>query len=200
VRREKNIRPGDTFRRFAGSLGHGLRVGKELTEVVEQRFACQIMDANVLDHPAIPRIHLVVSSPPYPNAYSYHLYHKTRMLWLGMDQPSFKEQEIGSHRKYSSKSSRRATIDTFRSEMEDVLSWLRPSLAPNRYACFVVGDSTIQGRRFSNAEVITEAAYESGFRHVACLPRAMQETKKAFNPRIGKIKTEQIVILQKQGE
>ena len=200
VRREKTIRPGDTLRRFAGALGDSVRVAKELAAAVEPRFACRVINANVLDRPEVPHVHLVVSSPPYPNAYSYHLYHMTRMLWLGMDQPTFKTQEIGSHRKYSTKSPRRATIATFRSEMVAVLAWLRPYLAPYRYACFVVGDSTINGQRFSNAEVIAEAGGESGFTQVARLSRAMQDTKKAFNPKIGRIKAEQIVILQKQGE
>ncbi len=200
VRRPKSIRPGETFRRFAVALADSLRLAKDFTAVVEPRFSCRLMNANVLDGPELPLFHLVVSSPPYPNAYSYHLYHMTRMLWLGMDQPAFKAQEIGSHRKYSSKSQKRATIDTFRSEMVHVLAWLRPHLAPRRHACFVVGDSTIAGRRYSNADIIAEAGAKSGFAQIARFERVMQETRKAFNPAIGKIKAEQIVVLQKQGE
>jgi|SRR5579871_6134683 len=41
-------------------------------------------------------IGLVITSPPYPNAYEYWLYHKYRMWWLGFDPLAVKEREIGA--------------------------------------------------------------------------------------------------------
>ena len=99
----------------------------------------------------------MVCSPPYPNAFSYHLYHMTRMLWLGMDQPKFKREEIGSHRKYSAKGSNGATASTFKAEMRTILGWLQGHLKPGGFACFVVGDSTIRGERVNNADIIADA-------------------------------------------
>jgi DNA modification methylase len=107
VRREKKIQPGDALRRFAKSLADAIHCVAELTELSEPRFVSEVIHANVLDKPDIGAIDLVVCSPPYPNAFSYHLYHMTRMLWLGMDQPEFKKVEIGSHRKYSSRSKKK---------------------------------------------------------------------------------------------
>ena len=46
-------------------------------------------------------VQLAITSPPYPNAWSYHLYHQNRILWLGGDPWEFKAQEIGHHRSYS---------------------------------------------------------------------------------------------------
>ena len=40
-------------------------------------------------------IGLVITSPPYPNAYEYWLYHKYRMYWLGMDPLAVRAREIG---------------------------------------------------------------------------------------------------------
>jgi len=40
-------------------------------------------------------------------------------VWLGMISQSSKKQEIGSHRKFSSKGKNGATIETFRNENED---------------------------------------------------------------------------------
>jgi site-specific DNA-methyltransferase (cytosine-N4-specific) len=141
----------------------------------------------------------MVCSPPYPNAYSYHLYHMTRMIWLGMDQPKFKREEIGSHRKYSSKGRNGATVDTFKAEFEAILRWLSRSLKKGGYACFVVGDSTLKGLRVSNANLISEIARDIGFSEALRIDRTMQDTKKAFNPAIGKIKTEKILILENRG-
>lgn len=196
VRRDKGITPGETCKKFARSLENSLHVATEFTELVEPRFSCTLSSSNLLSCPAIPRLDLMVCSPPYPNAYSYHLYHMTRMLWLEMDQPLFKREEIGSHRKYSSKSKNAATVETFREEFTSILRWLSVTLKKGGYACFVVGDSTLRGERIGNADLISKAGVGAGFREVSRLKRTMQSSKKSFNPAIGKIKSEDILILQ----
>lgn len=196
VRREKNIQPGETLRRFAKSLANTVEAISEFNHALAPGLRCDIHNANLLTKPDVGIMDLIVCSPPYPNAYSYHLYHMTRMIWLGMDQPKFKREEIGSHRKYSSPSKNGATVETFRSEMGIIFEWLRAHLRKNRYACFVVGNSTIRGEAVDNAQLLTDTAAAHGFREVTRLNRNMQETKKAFNPAHGRIKTENIVILQ----
>jgi site-specific DNA-methyltransferase (cytosine-N4-specific) len=195
VRRDKTLRPGDTLRRFAKALRDSVRAIAELADICEPRFKATVIAASVLDQPKLPLLDLVVCSPPYPNAYSYHLYHRTRMLWLGMDQPTFKRVEIGSHRKYSAKSAKAATGETFKAEMSTVFGWLKKHLRRDRFACFVVGDSTIAGERIDNSRLLTEAGAEHGFTREALINRNMHDLKKAFNPSIGRIKTESIVIL-----
>ena len=196
VRREKNIQPGDGLRRFARSLTDTVRAASEFTELVEDRFTCRVHLANILERPDIGPCDLVVCSPPYPNAYSYHLYHMTRMLWLGMDQPRFKQVEIGSHRKYSRKGPNGTGVETFLSEMTHTFERLRDHLRRNRHACFVIGDSILGGKKIDNASLIATAAKRAGFREVKRLHRRLQETRKAFNPAYGKIKTEHLLILR----
>jgi site-specific DNA-methyltransferase (cytosine-N4-specific) len=118
------------------------------------------------------------------------------MLWLGMDQPRFKREEIGSHRKYSSNAQTAATADTFRNEFEAIMRWLARTLKLGGYAAFVVGDSTLKGKRINNADLISAAGSGAGFVEVLRIERTLQATRKAFNPSIGKIKTENILILQ----
>jgi DNA modification methylase len=197
VRRDKKMPPGEAFRRFARALEQTARMSEEFGELVEPRFRCDVVQASLLDEPRIPKLDLMVCSPPYPNAYSYHLYHMTRMVWLGMDQPRFKREEIGSHRKYSSKSKEAPNVATFVQEFESILKWLADNLKRSGFACFVVGDSTIRGERVDNAALIERAGESAGFRRVLQLERTMQATKKAFNPAIGKIKTEKILILER---
>ena len=196
VRREKDIPPGESLRRFARSVELVTRAAVEYSELIEPRFECQVVEGNLLESPDIPQLDLMVCSPPYPNAYSYHLYHMTRMIWLGMDQPLFKKQEIGSHRKYSSNGKNGATAETFKTEFSVILSWLTTRLRHDGYACFVVGDSTLKGERINNADLISDAGKAVGFREVMRIDRTMQASKKSFNPAIGKIKTENILILQ----
>lgn len=199
VRREKNLVPGETTSRFARALKSSVTAVDDFTGTIGESLSCEIIHANILTRPAAPPFDLMVCSPPYPNAFSYHLYHMTRMLWLGMDQPKFKSVEIGSHRKYSAKGAKGATAQTFRDEMQTILRWLSAHLKRGGFACFVVGDSTIRGERVDNADIIAGAGELEGFREVARPTRVMQATKKAFNPVIGKIKEEKILILQNQG-
>lgn len=195
VRRDKKIPTGETLRRFARSLEQATRASVEFAELVEPRFRCDVIEGNLLAMPNVPPLDLVVCSPPYPNAYSYHLYHMTRMVWLGMDQPKFKREEIGSHRKFSSNSKNGATVETFKSEFSAILRWLSSSLRKGGYACFVVGDSTLKGQRVNNADLIRESGHAADFVEAMRIDGKMQATKKAFNPAIGNIKTETILIL-----
>lgn len=196
VRRQKNLGAGETLKRFARAVLEATGAIEAFTKEVTLNVHCDVYRANVLTKPDIGFVDLVVCSPPYPNAYSYHLYHMTRMLWLGMDQPAFKREEIGSHRKYSSKGKNGATVETFRKEMTTIFEWLGTHLRRDRYACFVVGNSTIRGETINNADLISDVAGRVGFCEVGRLGREMQVSKKSFNPKHGRIKTEDIVILQ----
>ena len=197
VRRKKRITPGDTVKRYLRQLHANTRAVEKLADVIEPRFSCNVVTANVLAPPELPPFDLVVTSPPYPNAFSYHLYHRTRLLWLGLDPAPFKSIEIGSHRKYSAKGPNRATVETFEAELNTIVSWLYGQLTDRGYVCFVVGDSTIAGERIDNAQLVVNVAGEQGFEEHARINRSIAQTRKALNPKMGGIKTEKIVILQK---
>lgn len=197
VRREKRVEPGDTVRRYLAQFDAAVLATREMSDLIEDRFSCHVVDADILDAPDTAPFDLVVTSPPYPNAYSYHLYHRTRMIWLGYDPERFKKIEIGSHRKYSAKGRNRATPETFLKEFERIFHWLRERLKDDRYACFVIGDSTVNRTRVDNVSLLTAAGAKAGFREAARISRTIASTRKAFNPTIGKIKTENILILQK---
>lgn len=197
VRREKKIAPGETLQRFGRALALAIAKKVELSEMIEARFTSTVRHANTLDEPDVGSVDLVVTSPPYPNAYSYHLYHRTRMLWLGMDQPTFKRVEIGSHRKYSSKGRDAADAATFRSELARLMTWLGRHLRKGGFACFVIGDSTIKGEVVRNDLMLQEVSIELGYKVEANISRRLQDAKKSFNPVIGRVKQEHIVILRK---
>lgn len=197
VRRTKLIKPGDTVGRYLRRLDAAVSATKHLTALLDDRLFCQVLDTDILKAPETRPFDLVVTSPPYPNAYSYHLYHRTRMIWLRQNPDEFKKIEIGSHRKYSSKGPNRATPETFRKELSTILQWLSHRLRRGGHACFVIGDSTIDGKRIDNASLLAATAKIVGLREVARIARRIRTTRKAFNPRIGRIKTENILILQR---
>lgn len=199
VRRDKGITPGEAMKKFARTLEQNALAAMEYSHTIEPRFHLNIIEASLLDKPTIPKMDLMVCSPPYPNAFSYHLYHMTRMVWLGMDQPKFKQEEIGSHRKYSSPSKNAATVDTFRDEFTSILRWLSENMKAGGRACFVVGNSTLKGQSIDNAQLIADAGKAAGFVEALRINRTMQSNKKSFNPAIGRIKQEQILVLENRG-
>jgi len=198
VRRAKNIASGDAVRRFKRALGIAIQNALKFSDATEPRFTCAVYQSDILEAPHFAPADLMVCSPPYPNAFSYHLYHMTRMLWLDMDQPTFKRVEIGSHRKYSRKGAGAATVETFRNELTRILRWLKGALKPGKFACFVIGDSILQGRVINNEKLLVETARREGYRWEGSIQRRLQASKKSFNPAIGKIKHEHIVLLQNE--
>ncbi len=107
---------------------------------------CKLLNQNILEvNPSEigSNIGLVVTSPPYPNAYEYWLYHKYRMYWLGMDPLAVREAEIGARPHFFKKDP--ATEIDFEIQMSHVFNLLSKVMQHNAYACFLVGRSIIHG-------------------------------------------------------
>ena len=60
-----------------------------------------------------------------------------------------------------------------------------------------IGNSTIDGKSVDNASLLSAAGQPEGFEQVACVERKIPSRRKSFNPKIGKIRTERILVLRK---
>lgn len=198
TRRDKGLKASDTLRKWRAKAVEMLAAVRSFDEISRLGDVCTLaMDARCIRGIEADSVRIVITSPPYPNAYSYHLYHRFRMEWLGYDQPRFKQEEIGSHRKYSAKGDKGATADTFRAEMEAVLRGVERILVPAGLCVMIVGDSTVRGEKIDNAALIQRAGTTVGLNHLVTLDREIHSGKKAFNPAIGNIKREHLVFLRK---
>jgi site-specific DNA-methyltransferase (cytosine-N4-specific) len=151
------------------------------------------LNASDLAHP----IGLVITSPPYPNAYEYWLYHKYRMWWLGFDPLAVKEREIGA-RAHFFKRDHHTSAD-FTRQMAGTFDLLRQVVIPNGYVCFVVGRSKIHGQIIDNARVIEDVGRAAGFHREFSTERVVSPNRKSFNLSHAHIKTESVIVL-KYGE
>lgn len=138
---------------------------------------------------------LVVTSPPYPNAYEYWLYHKYRMYWLGFDPIGVKEKEIGARAHFFKKNHH--TEKDFQNQMQTVLELLNASVVNGGHICIVVGRSKIHGEIIDNANIILEIGKTLGFKAVANLSRKIASSRKTFNLSHANIKSENILIFEK---
>lgn len=198
--RDKDLSEQDAFRKFENKATKMSRVMEEYSSRAGnvEKPDVRVADARELDflEAESKEIDLVVTSPPYPNALSYHLYHRNRLVWLDFDYKELKPKEIGSHRKYSKKEGG-ATAETFFEEMVDCLSKITNALSPGGYCAFVIGDSIIDGEVVENNEIIKEAGREVGLDLFTEINRTIDAQSKNVNPEIGSIKEEHIVVLQK---
>lgn len=135
---------------------------------------------------------LVVTSPPYPNAYEYWLYHKYRMYWLGMDPLTAKSGEMGARPHYFKKN--HYTEETFERQMGHCFSLLAMVMKPKAKACFLIGRSIIHGRRIDNVCLLESAAKRNGFTLDGVAERRILITRKAFNPIHGGIDKECVAV------
>ncbi|WP_424947504.1 DNA methyltransferase [Candidatus Spongiihabitans sp.] len=195
VRVQKTINYFDTYNKFSkrinklrkiiASSNEFIKNGKSVFKVADTRIG-NIFEENSAD--------LSVTSPPYPNAYDYHLYHKYRLFWLGMNPHKLRRSEIGAHADYSKKNG--PNEFDFMKDMEKCLLNTANILKRNGYLVFVIGDSILKGRNIKNNEILKQAALNTDFNFVTEYSRNLKSNRKSFNPKIGNIKTEKILIFK----
>ncbi|MDR9498380.1 MAG: DNA methyltransferase [Hydrogenovibrio sp.] len=141
------------------------------------------------------KVGLIITSPPYPNAYEYWLYHKYRMFWLNHDPIRVKEAEIGARAHFFKKN--RHTPEDFYNQMKRTLEQCIQASSDEAKMAFVVGRSKIHGEVIDNANIIVNAAKALGLKHIDTYKREMRASRKSFNLSHANIKEESIVVLGK---
>jgi len=134
----------------------------------------------------------VVTSPPYANAFDYHLYHRHRMYWLGYDPGELRRREIGSHLNYQRRGDGMAT---YRSDMRRCLESIAKILRPDGPCAVVVGDSVFFGKVVDNAGLIVNEASEIGFRCLTVVARRIHPVKRSMIRPARRARVEKIVLL-----
>lgn len=120
---------------------------------------------------AARRVHLVVSSPPYPGVYDYYAQHVMRLRWLGLDARRFEKAEIGA-RRFARGKEHADAVRTWKNELGPCIGEMRRVLDRRGIVALVIADSAIAGRAL-RADVLTaELAEKNGLILAA---RASQE-------------------------
>ena len=193
---DKGLKHSDVSAAFLSSA-------KKLCEALSSRdwplADSHVIEADVLEvnpKQIIKPVGLIVTSPPYPNAYEYWLYHKYRMWWLGFDPLAVKEREIGARAHFFKKNHHTASM--FEEQMHSTLKLIDSILVPGGFVCVVVGRSKIHGAIIDNGLMLYELAQRFGMKPVLKLERQIKESRKSFNLSHANIKTESVLVLQKR--
>ena len=196
----REIKNGEAIDAFLKDLRSNYLKIKSLSAIVGYR-ACRFITTDVMQ-PMVGiskmiqegEVDLIVTSPPYPNAFDYHLYHRFRIYWLDGDPVSIGKAEIGSHLKYQKG---KKSFEQFEIEMEPVLVNCFLALKPGRYAVFVLGNAVFEGKEYNTAERIGILAQKAGFENVGIIDRPLPETKRSVKSWARRATSEQLLLLRK---
>ncbi|HEV2618756.1 MAG TPA: DNA methyltransferase [Acidobacteriaceae bacterium] len=191
----KDVGAEHTYRTFKAAVA---KLAKALEERSWATTACEVIESDVLavkPEAIVGRVGVVITSPPYPNAYEYWLYHKYRMWWLGFDPLAVKAAEIGARAHFFKRD--RHTEGHFREQMRGVFALIDAVLEPGGVVCFIVGRSKIHGVTVDNAETVRDVGEEAGLLLETRIERVIAQGRKSFNLSHANIKTESVVVLRK---
>ncbi|NTR69942.1 DNA adenine methylase, partial [Enterococcus faecium] len=197
---EKNIPNGKTIQVFHTALKQNLEKIHSLSEALNYGKATfytgNVMSDSIKDIINDDSIDLIVTSPPYPNAFDYHLYHRFRIFWMGHDPREMAKNEIGSHLQYQRTSS---GFERFNLEMSLALKNMYQALVPGRFAVLVLGDAKFENEIYKTAELISKEAEKIGFDTIDIISRNLPVNKRSMQS--GKrATTEDILVIRKPNQ
>lgn len=190
---EKSVDAEAVLARFQRRLEIGLQMAARFDALDDTNFERRyvVRDARYLDEVVeSDSVKLVVFSPPYPNSFDYHLYHRFRMFWLGFDPRPIKHQEIGAHLRYEPRGH-------WEADMGEVLAALEKVLAPGGHLVCVVGDGIISGERVPSADLLWHAGEAAGLTGVWRRTRPVARQRRAFNLSDTRLREEQVLVMVK---
>jgi len=166
--------------------------------MVSGRTAVESIQADARSVPFIKNdsVSLIVTSPPYLNAYDYHKYHRQRLLWVdGGESVAFaRDNEIGSHDKFTRKNS---IPDGYFTDMDTCFKeWFRV-LKKDGSCLIVIGDAIVSKEAVPVADRFVDLLSCQGLTKVNRWIRTLHSTKRAFNIKNSRISHEHILLFRK---
>lgn len=197
VSASKDLRPTIALRAYLESLrtvSRRLETAATDLQFADAQFLVGDSRCDLPDTVGENTVDLLVTSPPYPNATDYHLYHRFRLFWLGHDPKALGKVEIGSHLRHQRNDT---GFEEYRGDIAQALDGCVRVLMPGRYAVFVVGDAVFKGVDFSTSSAVATAAKEVGFDILGVIDRPIHQTKRSFAKPGRRARSEQLVVLRK---
>lgn len=195
VSKPKKVPVGTVLKLYLTKLSNGLTRSRNLSRYVSHH-AAEFVTADLRRNSVVEpnSIDAIITSPPYPNATDYHLYHRFRLFWLGHDPRQLAKCEIGSHLRHQKE---KTGIEQYLQEMTQCLHNMYEGLRPGRYAVLVLGDAKFKGEQFATAELVGEQAATVGFEYVGIVHRQLHKTKRSFVSAARRLREEKLLILRK---
>lgn len=192
---KKNVTGEDVYKFFRVAVD---KIWKNMISFKPKTWENKILQQDILtvtEKDINVPVGIMITSPPYPNAFEYWLYHKYRMYWLGYDPLDVKRKEIGARAHYFKKNY--PTDKDFMEQLGYLFKLTDKTLVIGGHICIVIGSSKIHGRIVDNAKLTIEMASKNGFKVVENIDRNIARTRKSFNLYHARIRKENVLIFRR---
>lgn len=201
---DPNKKISDVWKCFEGQ---DKKLNKCLHEIPESHSKINIETCSILTKRKLPKVDLIISSPPYVTSYEYADLHQLSSLWLGFteDYTSLRKGTMGSA--YNSETfnydildlnetarkiiaelkanekiakAKIKSIARYYIDMQKATEQCYKMLNPHGMALFVIGDTEYKGTQIHNSRQLVESLIQSGFNKVTISKRKI--TNKILSP------------------
>jgi DNA modification methylase len=138
-------------------------------------------------------VDLIITSPPYLNAYDYHKYHRQRIHVIDGDPVYARTTEIGGHDRFTRP---KADPEIFFSDLEACLVEWERVLKPDGKAFILIGDAIVHGKSVMVADEMIRIAESVGFELNWRAIRPVATSRKSFNSG-ARMDQEHMLLIQK---
>ena len=194
VRRETEYTAGSAAKWYKAKLKSAIKSMEEINDKKTADAQVLRIDGRHLSNLADSSVDLIVTSPPYLNAYDYHKYHRHRMQWIDGDVAFARDYEIGKHDTFTRKG---ATPDKYFDDMQQCFQEWHRVLKRGARCLIVVGDAIVSKEPVAVGDRFVEMMRQIGMICEKRWIRNLDVSKKSFHPQ-GRIKKEHVLLFQKQ--
>jgi len=178
---------------FEKKLKDSLRRVEEIIDVPKADCEIHLKDSRNLHFISEQDIDLIITSPPYLNAYDYHKYHRHRLHWIEGDVEFARDQEIGKHDYFTRPGTK--SNQYFIDMKQCFLEWQRV-LKPGARAIVVIGDAIVHGEPVPVGDKFVAICNSLGLTCENRWIRKLQTDKKSFNQK-ARINKEHVLLFRK---
>lgn len=195
ARVKRPYRQGEVVKRFTAKVTNAICRAREIVDCPKAEATLYLNDSRDVSRIVSESVNLIVTSPPYLNAYDYHKYHRQRLHWIDGDIKLARDAEIGKHDTFTRP---RATPEPYFEDMERCfIEWHRVLRSGGR-AFIVIGDAIVMGQPVPVAERFIDIMTRIGFHPEKLWIRQIPQARKSFNRHHSRINEEHLLLFQRK--
>ena len=194
ARIQRDVKPADVNRLFKAKLRDVLSALPELVSAVRSDATIYHSDARSVPDVGSDSVDLIVTSPPYLNAYDYHKYHRQRLHWINGDFEFARDSEIGSHDEFTRSN---ATADNYFTDMDACFAEWSRVLKRGARCVVVIGDAIVSKAPVQVADTFVSLLDRRKILLESRVIRTLKPTSRAFNVSNSRITHEHVLVLRR---
>lgn len=195
ARTNREVKPEDVDKVFRSRLCDVLKHLPEIMVPGRGKVTVHQADARKVSFIKTGSVTLVVTSPPYLNAYDYHKYHRQRIHWIGGSVEYARDLEIGSHDEFTRTN---ATPDRYFEDMDACFAEWSRVLKKGGHCLVVIGDAIVTKQPVHVGDRFIDLLAHHGLVQEERWIRTLHATKRAFNVKNSRISHEHVLLAVKR--